>query len=104
MEAYSPTSVPMFVGGVVGRIFSPGHGQFVGGCVGLVHAYEADHGSLGGCVGRAWQPGEGRQVGGCTGFARPPHPEAHVLPRLDLRADRANRAAWIEGTVAEIAA
>jgi hypothetical protein len=56
------------LGGCVGRVCAPGHGQFVGGCVGFVRSEGAEHVNVGGCVGRVFHPGASRFVGGCTGF------------------------------------
>jgi hypothetical protein len=68
MEAYSTSSsmLPVTVGGLAGRIVSPGEGWFVGGRVGYVRLHEGDR-FVGGCVGRVSRVGPGRFVGGCVG-------------------------------------
>ena len=75
MEAYSPSlhTLPVAVGGLVGHIFPPGDGRFVGGCTGFVRLDKAERVYVGGLAGHVFHPGLRRFVGGCVGFAGLPH-------------------------------
>lgn len=80
MEAYSLSlrSVPVAIGGLVGNVFPPGDGRFVGGCIGFGHLDTTERRYVGGLVGHASHPGPRQFVGGCIGFARlAPY---HALP------------------------
>lgn len=70
MEAYSSSvnMLPVSVGGLVGQIFRPGDGRFVGGCAAIVRSDRTVR-HAGGCVGRIAQLAPQRFVGGCVGFA-----------------------------------
>jgi hypothetical protein len=73
METYSssPNMRPVAVGGLVGHIFPPADGRFVGGCTGSVRPESADRRYVGGCVGHVAGLGRRRFVGGCAGYSEP---------------------------------
>ncbi len=89
MEAYSSSVdlLPVVVGGLVGHIFPPGDGRFVGGCAGFVRL-DAGRRYVGGCVGHVSQPGTRRFVGGCAGFVGT---DAYHTPSSTRVRDRAHR-------------
>ena len=67
METNSTLVAPAFVGGLVGHIYPPARGRFVGGCVGVVPLNHVTGRHVGGCVGYVCEPGARRFVGGCAG-------------------------------------
>lgn len=70
MEAYSASlrTLPVSVGGLVGRILPPGAGRVAGGCTGVIRLDEPDHRYVGGLAGRVSSSLPRRFVGGCAGF------------------------------------
>jgi len=98
MEAYSPSlhTLPVAVGGLVGHIFSPGDGRFVGGCTGVVRLDKAERVDIGGLAGHVFHPGPRRFVGGCVGFAGLAPHHAQPASRLHDRAHRRAHARWGE--------
>jgi len=98
MEAYSSSvdMLPVAVGGLVGHIFRPGEGRFVGGCTGFARIDGAEHRHVGGCVGRIVQLELGRFLGGCVGFAGPGAYHAERRRQLRDRAHHEALAKWGE--------
>jgi len=97
MEAYSSWTdrLPIRAGGLVGHIFPPAEGRFVGGCIGFIRADPAERRRVGGWLGHIIMPGPRRFVSGCAG-----HVDSIAYPgsdaRLDERADSEARTRWAE--------
>lgn len=101
MEANLSLAVRIFVGGLVGHIFSPDRGRLVGGCVGAVPHNEAERRQVGGCVACVYEPGVRRFVGGCIGAIPVGASPTRAAGRPAARPRREARATWGEAVVAE---